>query len=86
MAAYGCCVGGNQVSLLVLFVSVSFLVLIIISLIWLLLYYVQRFRFIHNKVRLLEQRNISASVQTGRARFPILIILRNTHARSVPRH
>jgi hypothetical protein len=34
----------------VVFVSVSFLVLMLISMAWLLFYYVQRFRFIRNKV------------------------------------
>lgn len=35
-----------------LFVSVSFIVLMIISLAWLVFYYVQRFRYIHAKDRL----------------------------------
>ena len=38
----------------VLFVSISFVILMIISLAWLLFYYVQRFRFLHAK-DLLEQ-------------------------------
>lgn len=33
----------------VLFVSVSFIVLMLISLAWLIFYYVQRFRYIHAK-------------------------------------
>jgi flagellar biogenesis protein FliO len=36
----------------VLFVSISFIVLMIISLAWLVFYYVQRFRYLHAKDRL----------------------------------
>ena len=36
----------------VLFVSVSFIVLMLISLAWLVFYYIQRFRYIHAKDRL----------------------------------
>jgi hypothetical protein len=36
----------------VLFVSITFIVLMIISLAWLVFYYVQRFRYIHAKDRL----------------------------------
>lgn len=35
----------------VLFVAVSFIVLTLISLVWLVFYYIQRFRFIHNRDR-----------------------------------
>ena len=36
----------------VLFVSISFIVLMIISLAWLVFYYIQRFRYAHAKERL----------------------------------
>lgn len=36
----------------VLFVSISFIVLLIISLAWLIFYYIQRFRYAHAKERL----------------------------------
>ena len=36
----------------VLFVSISFIVLMIISLAWLIFYYIQRFRYAHTKDRL----------------------------------
>jgi len=36
----------------VLFVSISFIVLMVISLAWLIFYYIQRFRYAHTKDRL----------------------------------
>ncbi|KPJ20551.1 Protein goliath [Papilio xuthus] len=42
--------GVNKTS--VLFVSISFIVLMVISLAWLVFYYIQRFRYIHAKDRL----------------------------------
>ena len=36
----------------VLFVSISFIVLMVISLAWLVFYYIQRFRYAHTKDRL----------------------------------
>ncbi len=42
--------GINKTS--VLFVSISFIVLMIISLAWLVFYYIQRFRYAHAKERL----------------------------------
>jgi hypothetical protein len=45
----------------VLFVSVSFIVLMLISLAWLVFYYIQRFRYIHAKDRL--ERKLCSQVQ-----------------------
>lgn len=45
----------------VLFVSISFIVLMIISLAWLVFYYIQRFRYAHAKERL----SVSIIKQTG---------------------
>ncbi|CAH1777298.1 unnamed protein product, partial [Owenia fusiformis] len=44
----------------VLFVSVSFIVLMIISLAWLVFYYIQRFRYAHAKERLSKRLTIAA--------------------------
>ena len=46
----------------VLFVSISFIVLMIISLAWLVFYYIQRFRYAHAKERLSVSRYIYACV------------------------
>jgi hypothetical protein len=43
---------GNVNRTSVLFVSISFIVLMVISLAWLVFYYVQRFRYAHTKDRL----------------------------------
>eukprot|EP00106_Octopus_bimaculoides_P019583 XP_014787025.1 PREDICTED: RING finger protein 150-like [Octopus bimaculoides] len=39
----------------ILFVSISFIVLMIISLTWLIFYYIQRFRYAHAKERLTKR-------------------------------
>ncbi|XP_069131150.1 RING finger protein 150-like [Argopecten irradians] len=44
----------------VLFVSISFIVLMIISLAWLVFYYIQRFRYAHAKERLTVKSNCAA--------------------------
>ena len=44
--------GNNINKTSVLFVSISFIVLMIISLAWLVFYYIQRFRYAHAKERL----------------------------------
>jgi len=43
---------GNVNRTSVLFVSISFIVLMVISLAWLIFYYIQRFRYAHTKDRL----------------------------------
>ena len=45
----------------VLFVSVSFIILMIISLAWLIFYYVQRFRYIHAKDILAVSKVVNAT-------------------------
>ena len=45
----------------VLFVTISFIVLMIISLAWLVFYYIQRFRYAHAKERL----SVSSTVYTS---------------------
>lgn len=59
----------------VLFVSVSFLVLIMISLVWLLLYYVQRFRFIHNKDEL--ERRMGRQAKQALSCVTLLVVEEN---------
>lgn len=45
----------------VMFVSISFIVLMMISLAWLVFYYIQRFRYLHAKDRLSVRISISSS-------------------------
>lgn len=52
----------------VLFVSVSFIVLMIISLAWLVFYYVQRFRYIHAKDRL--SRRLCTAAKRALSKIP----------------
>ncbi|KAE8741022.1 hypothetical protein FOCC_FOCC013434 [Frankliniella occidentalis] len=52
----------------VLFVSVSFIVLMIISLAWLVFYYVQRFRYIHAKDRL--SRRLCSAAKRALSKIP----------------
>nr|CAD2135978.1 unnamed protein product [Meloidogyne enterolobii] len=52
----------------VLFVSISFIILIVISLAWLVFYYVQRFRYAHAKDRL--QRRLFNAAKKALARIP----------------
>ena len=56
----------------VLFVSVSFIVLMVISITWLVLYYVQRFRYIHAKDRL--ERRLCVQAKRALAIIPIITI------------
>lgn len=53
----------------VLFVSVSFIILMIISLAWLVFYYVQRFRYIHAKDLL--ARRLCSAAQKALDRIPV---------------
>ncbi|XP_049790763.1 RING finger protein 150 isoform X1 [Schistocerca nitens] len=52
----------------VLFVSISFVVLMIISLAWLVFYYVQRFRYIHAKDRL--SRRLCSAAKKALSKIP----------------
>ncbi|CAB3384764.1 Hypothetical predicted protein [Cloeon dipterum] len=52
----------------VLFVSISFIVLMIISLTWLVFYYVQRFRYIHAKDRL--ARRLCSAAKKALSKIP----------------
>ncbi|CAJ0578482.1 unnamed protein product, partial [Mesorhabditis spiculigera] len=52
----------------VLFVSISFIILMVISLAWLVFYYVQRFRYAHAKDRL--QRRLFNAAKKALARIP----------------
>ena len=56
----------------VLFVSVSFIVLMVISITWLVLYYVQRFRYIHAKDRM--ERRLCVQAKRALAIIPIITI------------
>jgi hypothetical protein len=56
----------------VLFVSISFIVLMIISLAWLIFYYVQRFRYIHAKDIL--ARRLSSAAKKAMDKIPTKII------------
>ncbi|XP_042215719.1 protein goliath-like [Homarus americanus] len=53
----------------VLFVSVSFIILMVISLAWLLFYYIQRFRYIHAKDRL--ARHLCNAAKKALAKIPV---------------
>ncbi|KAL3309767.1 hypothetical protein Ciccas_011683 [Cichlidogyrus casuarinus] len=53
----------------VLFVAVSFILLMIISLTWLVFYYVQRFRYIHSKERV--SRRLADLAKKAVARIPV---------------
>jgi len=61
----------------VLFVSVSFIVLMVISITWLVLYYVQRFRYIHAKDRL--ERRLCVQAKRALAIIPIITISKDDH-------
>ncbi|KAL5012100.1 hypothetical protein ScPMuIL_010651 [Solemya velum] len=52
----------------VLFVSISFIVLMIISLAWLVFYYIQRFRYAHAKERL--SRRLASAAKKAIAKIP----------------
>ncbi|ESO93826.1 hypothetical protein LOTGIDRAFT_104529 [Lottia gigantea] len=52
----------------VLFVSISFIVLMIISLAWLVFYYIQRFRYAHAKERL--ARRLASAAKKAIAKIP----------------
>lgn len=52
----------------VLFVSISFIVLMVISLAWLVFYYVQRFRYIHAKDRL--SRRLCSAAKKALSKIP----------------
>ncbi|CAH8437081.1 unnamed protein product [Schistosoma bovis] len=53
----------------VLFVAVSFILLMVISLAWLVFYYVQRFRYLHSKERV--SRRLTELAKKAVARIPI---------------
>lgn len=53
----------------VLFVSVSFILLMLVSLAWLVFYYVQRFRYVHAKDLL--ARRLCSAAQRALARMPV---------------
>ncbi|CAH8478871.1 unnamed protein product [Heterobilharzia americana] len=53
----------------VLFVAVSFILLMVISLAWLVFYYVQRFRYLHSKERV--SRRLAELAKKAVARIPI---------------
>ncbi|KAK2145034.1 hypothetical protein NP493_4030g00002 [Ridgeia piscesae] len=50
----------------VLFVSISFIVLMIISLAWLIFYYIQRFRYAHAKERLSVSTRLVLAVSSNK--------------------
>ncbi|CAG9537560.1 unnamed protein product [Cercopithifilaria johnstoni] len=56
----------------VLFVSISFIILMVISLAWLVFYYVQRFRYAHAKDRL--QRRLFNAAKKALTRIPTRLI------------
>ncbi|CAO4368148.1 unnamed protein product [Caenorhabditis nigoni] len=56
----------------VLFVSISFIILMVISLAWLVFYYVQRFRYAHAKDRL--QRRLFNAARKALTRIPTMTI------------
>ena len=62
----------NEKRTSVLFVSVSFIILMLISLAWLLFYYVQRFRYIHAKDRL--ERRLCGQAKRALAIIPIITL------------
>uniref|UniRef100_A0A6A7FSN4 Protein goliath-like n=1 Tax=Hirondellea gigas TaxID=1518452 RepID=A0A6A7FSN4_9CRUS len=53
----------------VLFVSVSFIVLMVVSLAWLVFYYIQRFRYINAKDRL--QKHLSNAAKKALSKIPV---------------
>ncbi|XP_069986817.1 E3 ubiquitin-protein ligase RNF133-like isoform X2 [Penaeus vannamei] len=53
----------------VLFVSVSFIILMVISLAWLIFYYIQRFRYIHAKDRL--ARHLCNAAKKALSKIPV---------------
>lgn len=56
----------------VLFVSVSFIILMLISLAWLVFYYVQRFRYVHAKDLL--ARRLCSAAQRALDRIPVQVV------------
>lgn len=52
----------------VMFVSISFIVLMMISLAWLVFYYIQRFRYLHAKDRL--SRELTSAAQKALSKIP----------------
>ncbi|CAI2349092.1 unnamed protein product [Caenorhabditis sp. 36 PRJEB53466] len=61
----------------VLFVSISFIILMVISLAWLVFYYVQRFRYAHAKDRL--QRRLFNAARKALTRIPTMVIAPGMH-------
>ena len=59
----------------VLFVSVSFIVLMLISLAWLAFYYIQRFRYSHAKERLTVRVCLSVCLSAAAAYWLLLLLL-----------
>ncbi|PAA59876.1 hypothetical protein BOX15_Mlig014569g1 [Macrostomum lignano] len=56
----------------VLFVSVSFILLMVISLSWLIFYYVQRFRYLHAKERL--SRRLGTAAKKALTKIPVKVL------------
>ncbi|XP_026751739.1 E3 ubiquitin-protein ligase goliath [Galleria mellonella] len=62
-------VGNNINKTSVLFVSISFIVLMVISLAWLVFYYIQRFRYIHAKDRL--SKRLCCAAKKALSKIPV---------------
>ncbi|CAH0719046.1 unnamed protein product, partial [Brenthis ino] len=60
---------GTIYSTSVLFVSISFIVLMVISLAWLVFYYIQRFRYIHAKDRL--SKRLCCAAKKALSKIPV---------------
>ncbi|XP_026491864.2 E3 ubiquitin-protein ligase goliath-like isoform X1 [Vanessa tameamea] len=60
---------GSIYSTSVLFVSISFIVLMVISLAWLVFYYIQRFRYIHAKDRL--SKRLCCAAKKALSKIPV---------------
>jgi len=56
----------------VMFVSVSFIILMMVSLAWLVFYYIQRFRYLHAKDRL--SRELNSAAEKALSKIPIRIV------------
>ena len=63
----------------VLFLSISFIVLMVVALAWLSFYYVQRFRYVHNKDRL----SVSKHNNIFCKRVPLKTLINVLHSRHV---
>lgn len=72
----------NEKRTSVLFVSVSFIVLMLISLAWLIFYYVQRFRYIHAKDKM--ERKLSGQAKRALAIIPTIAIKKDMQEEDNP--